>query len=375
MINIKEVKNKKEMKQFVTFPFSLYRNNKFWIPPLIKDEINNFDTSKNPVFEKATAHFFLAFKGKEIVGRIAAIINRNEVEDQQLKKMRFGWFDFVDDYEVSKQLLKKVYEIGKQNKLTFMEGPVGFSSMDKVGVLTKGFDEFGKMITWYNHPYYVSHYKKLGFVIEKEYIESKMLISNIGEKISKYERFSKLIKERYHLKALNFIESKKIMPYVDEMFQLYDKAYSKLSSYVPLTKKQITFFKEKYISFINPEYIKFVVDRNNDLVAFAIIMPSFADALQKANGKLFPFGFYHLLKAKKKNNTAVSYLIGVDPVYQHKGLTAIIFEELYHSVANNNVLNFILTPQLKDNDEINKIWKNFKPKVIKERCTFKKDIL
>ena len=362
------------MKQFVTFPFGLYKNNKYWIPPIIKDELDSFDATKNPAFENATAQFFLAYKNNKIVGRITAIINKNEVEDQQIKKMRFGWFDFIDDENVSKLLLDKVKEIGKKNNLDFMEGPVGFSSMDKVGVLTKGYDELGRMITWYNHPYYVKHYKNYGFKVEKEWVETKMLLTNIGKGISKHERFSKLVQERYHLKSLKLTSTKEIMPYVDEMFALYHKAYSKLSSFVPLSQNQIDFFKKKYIPFINPEYINFVVNKESKLVAFAVLMPSFAKALQKANGKLFPFGFYHLLKAKKKHDTVISYLIGVDPDYQNKGLIAIVFDEFYNNVINNNVTYLVLTPQLKDNDEINKLWKNFEPETIKERCTFRLNI-
>ncbi|MCF6350456.1 MAG: GNAT family N-acetyltransferase [Flavobacteriaceae bacterium] len=373
MIEIKEISRvKKEMKKFVTFPFHLYKNNKYWVPPIINDEIASFDETKNPVFKNARAHFFLAYKNTKIVGRVAVIINYTEVEDQNIKKIRFGWFDVIDDLEVTKALLNKVYEIGKKNNLEYIEGPIGFSSMDKVGVLTKGFNQIGRMITWYNYPYYENHLKKNGFIVEKEYIESKILIKNID--ITKYARYAKLIKQRYNLRELNFINSKKIMPYVDEMFVLFEKAYAKLASFVPISNEQIAFFKKKYISFINPEYIKFVVDKNNNLVAFAIIMPSFAKALQKANGKLFPFGIYHLLKAKKKNDTVISYLIGVDPKYQNKGVISILFEELYQSVVKNGGKNLILTPQLKDNKEVHKIWKNFKPEIIKERSTFRLNI-
>ena len=145
------------MKQFVTFPFSLYKNNKYWVPPIIKDEIDNFDHEKNPVFENADAQFFVAIRNGEIVGRIVAIVNWFEVEKQQIKKMRFGWFDVINDIEVSKVLLEKVKEIGLKNKLEYIEGPVGFNNLDKTGVLVDGFDHIGTMITWYNHPYYKEH--------------------------------------------------------------------------------------------------------------------------------------------------------------------------------------------------------------------------
>ena len=161
MITIKEMTSKKELKAFVKFPFKLYKNNKFWVPPIIKDELETFDATINPVFKHAEARYFVAIKNNKIVGRVAAIINFTELNDQKLKKMRFGWFDFIDDLEVSKLLLNKVEEIGKQNNLEFMEGPVGFSNLDKVGVLTEGFTHIGTMITWYNHAYYKNHFEKL----------------------------------------------------------------------------------------------------------------------------------------------------------------------------------------------------------------------
>ena len=167
------------MKQFVLFPFSLYKHNPYWVPPIVKDEIASFDPAKNPVFQNAEAQFFIAFKNGKIVGRVAAIINWIEVEKQQLKKMRFGWFDVIDDLAVSKILLNKVKEIGLENNLLFMEGPVGFNNLDKTGILTDGFEYIGTMITWYNPPYYKVHLEQLGFVKEKEYLENKFAFKNV----------------------------------------------------------------------------------------------------------------------------------------------------------------------------------------------------
>ncbi len=372
MINIREIKTKKEMKQFVLFPFSLYKDNKNWVPPIINEEINSFDPKLNPVFDHATARFFVAEKNHKIVGRIVAIINNYEIEKLNVKKMRFGWFDVINDVEVTKILIEKVKEIALENKLDFIEGPVGFSNLDKAGMLTKGFDKIGSMITWYNAPYYKEHFEKLGFKVEKEYIEQMFPFENInGEK---YARASELIKKRYQLKILNFTSSKDIIPYIDEMFELFEKTYSKLSSFVPISKKQIKFFKEKYISFINPEYIKFVLDKEGKMVAFSIVMPSFSEALQKAKGKLFPFGFYHLLKARKNSKTTLSYLIGVAPEYQNKGIIAPIFAEYHKTFSEKGIENCIITPMLKSNKEIQKTWAPFDPVTHKERCTYRLDI-
>ncbi len=372
MITLQKITTKKGMKQFVCFPFSLYKNNKYWVPPIIQEEVANFDSRKNPVFENAEAQFFIALKNKKIVGRIVAIINWYEVEKQQLKKMRFGWFDVIDDIEVSKVLLEKVKEIAKENNLEYIEGPVGFNNLDKTGVLIDGFDHIGTMITWYNHPYYKNHLEQLGFVKEKEYLENKFLFENVDA--GYYDRMSKLIKRRYELKTLNFTKTKDILPYVDEMFEVFNASYSKLSTFVPISSAQIAYFKEKYISFINPEYIKFVINKNKKLIAFSIVMPSFSEVLQKIKGKLFPFGWYHLLQARKKSKDVTFYLIGVDPSYQNKGIPAIIFDQYTKTFTPLGIKNCIRTPELEENTAIRQLWKNFNPVTHKRRRTYRKDV-
>lgn len=372
MITLKEATTKSELKQFVKFPFSLYKGNPYWVPPIIKDELDSFDKSKNPVFKDADAWFFMAYKDGKIVGRVAAIINWLEVNEQGIKKMRFGWFDFVDDKAVSKALLDKVAEIGKANNLEYMEGPVGFSNLDKVGVLIDGFDHIGTMITWYNHPYYQSHYEAYGMVKEKGYLENKFLFSAAHPSL--FTKANELVKRRYKLRPLNFTKSEEIMPWVDKMFDLFNASYAKLSSFVKITDIQKEFFKKKYIGFINPEYIKFVVDENDNLIAFAIVMPSFSKALQKANGKLFPFGIFHLLKAKKHSKDVIFYLIGIHPEYQSKGVTAIIFNEYYHTFKEKGIVNCIRTPELEDNIAIRQLWKHFNPVTHKKRWTYKKSL-
>ena len=369
MITLKKIINKKEIKQFVTFPFSLYKNNKYWVPPIIKDEVDNFDPEKNPVFENADAQFFVAIRNGEIVGRIVAIVNWFEVEKQQIKKMRFGWFDVINDIEVSKVLLEKIKEIGLENNLEYIEGPVGFNNLDKTGVLVEGFDHIGTMITWYNHSYYKEHLEALGFKKEKEYLENKFRFKNVDAIY--FDKVSRIIKKRFKLKALDFTKTKDILPYVDEMFEVFDKAYAKLSTFVPISKAQIAFFKKKYISFINPEYIKFVVDEHHKVVAFAIVMPSFSEALQKSKGKLFPLGLFHLLKARKHSKDVTFYLIGVHPEYQNKGVHAIIFDQYTKTFTPLGIENCIRTPELEDNDAINKLWENFNPETHKRRRTYR----
>ncbi len=371
MITIKEAVSKNELIQFIEFPFTLYKNNKYWVPPLIKDELKSFD-KQNPIFETAQAQFFLAYKKDIIVGRIAAIINWIETKDQKKLKMRFGWFDVIDDIEVTKALIDTVAEIGKANNLKYMEGPVGFSNMDKAGMLTDGFDQLATMIGIYNYDYYPEHLKKLGFTKESEWHEYKIEFKNIH--MDKFGPLSELIEKRYQLKALTFKSSKAILPYVDEMFGLLNKSYADLETFVPIQQFQIDHYKEKYISFIHPDFISCVIDKNGKLVAFGITMPSFSKAFQKAKGKLFPFGFWHLLQAMRKNEYAEFYLIGVDPEYQNKGVAAIIFREMYSVFTKRGIKYIETNPELEENSKVQLLWKNFQPIMHKKRKTFRLEL-
>ncbi len=372
MISIKEVTTKSDLKAFVKFPFKLYNDSKYWVPPIISEEMKTFNKKENPVFNDAEARLFLAYKNDEIVGRVAAIINWLEVKNQTLKKMRFGWFDFIDDLEVSKALFNQVESIGKEHGLEYAEGPVGFSNLDKVGVMTEGFEHISTMITWYNHPYYINHYEKAGYMVEKSYSESRFPFKNVKPEF--FFKAQELIKRRYQLKALKFTKTEEVMPYADKMFDLFNESYASLSSFVAITDIQKEYFKKKFISFINPEYIKFVVDKDDKLVGFAIVMPAFAKALQKMNGKLFPFGFLHILHAKKHSKDVIFYLIGIHPDYQNKGVHAVIFNEYYNTFTEKGIQTCIRTPELEDNYAIHQIWKHFDPVVYARRKTLRKNL-
>jgi len=372
MIKVKEIKSKKEILQFVKFPFSLYKDCKYWVPPLTNDELETLDKANNPVFKNAEATYYLAFKNKKIVGRIAVIINHIEVKEQKKNKVRFGWLDMIDDIEVTKALLQKVIEIGKLHKLEYAEGPVGFSNMEKAGILTFGFQELNTMITWYQYPYYAEHLKKLGFQKQATWVEFRLL--NPSEHLPKVKRFSNLIKEKYKLEVVRFKKKKKILPYVDDMFGLLNKTYNSLQTFVPIQQYQIDHYKDKYFNFINPEYITCILDKNKKLIAFSIVMPSFSKALKKANGSLFPFGWYHLMKAQRKNDTAAFYLIGVDPEYQGKGITALIFDEVSAIFRQKGITQTETNPELEENVAVQQLWKHNSPVKHKERSTFRIDL-
>lgn len=372
MIEIIPVTNSKELKQFVTFPFTLYKDSPYWVPPLIKDEMETLDTEKNPVFKNAEAWYFLAKKDGKIAGRIAVIINHVEIEEQQKKKVRFGWFDVIDDIKVTEALLEKVFEIGREHQLEYAEGPVGFSNMEKAGILTMGFEEMNTMITWYHYPYYAEHFEKLGFEKQATWVEYKMHIPpSIKEKVAK---FSRIVRERYGLSVIRFKNKKEILPYVDKMFDLLNKTYDKLQTFVPIQQYQIDYYKEKYFGFIHPDYITCIKDKEGKLIAFSIVMPSFSKALKKANGKLLPMGWWHILQAQKKNDTAAFYLIGIDPEYQGKGVTAIIFEEMQYLFNSKGIVNVETNPELSENKAVQQLWKDYDPVQHKERSTFRKDL-
>lgn len=373
-IVIKEAKTKAEYLAFVKFPYSLYKENPNWVPPLINDEIETIDPDLNPVYQNANASFFLAYQDEKIVGRIAAIVNWIEVKEIKKSKVRFGWFDVIDNINVTKSLIDCVIKFGKDYNLESVEGPLGFSNLDKAGLLIKGYEEQNTMITLYNHPYYSEHLKKLGFNEAAKWVEYEIKIDDFESSPEKVKRFSKLIMERYNLTLLNFKNRKAIIPYVDQMFELLDKTYNKLQSYVPIQDYQIENYKKRFLKFINPDFIKCIIDQQGKLICFSITMPSFTEALKKVNGQLTLFNSIHILKAMYFNKRASFYLIGVRPDYQNKGITAIIFNEM-QKLFNKQNINIVETnPELEENTAIQKLWKNYEHRLHKRRATFSKKI-
>ena len=373
-ITIKEVLDGDELKKFVMFPHTLYKNSKYWVAPIIKEELEVLNKETNPVFNNALAHYFLAYIDGEIVGRIAALINWIEVKDLNKKKVRFGWFDFIDNINVSKALLERVVKIGKENNLDFIEGPVGFSNMDKAGMLIKGFEKKNTMITMYNYSYYQNHMKAHGYSKLAEWVEYELKIANYDDSPEKVKKFSDLILKRYNLKKLNFTSTEQIVPYVDQMFYLLGKTYDKLQTFVPIQEYQIDYYKNRFLKYINPGFIKCVADENDELVAFAITMPSFSNALKKINGKVDLIGKLRLLYAKNFNSKGSLYLIGVRPDFQNKGVIAILFNELQKFYNKFGITEVETNPELIENTAIQQLWKNYENNQHKNRATFTKQI-
>ena len=374
MIEVIKVENKKQERDFVMFPFKLYKGCDYWVPPIISEELESMDKEKNPVFQNAEAEFYVAKKDGVAVGRIAAIVNWVEIEEQKKNKLRFGWYDTIDDLEVSKKLLESVVEFGKSRKLEFVDGPVGFSNMDKAGLLIEGYEELNTMITWYHYPYQKEHLKKLGFTKLAEWVEYKIKIFSADDAPEKVKKFSKIIQQRYELKVLNFKSRKEIIPYVDKMFELLNVTYSNLQTYVTIKQYQIDFYKEKFIKYIHPDFIKCCLDKDGNLIAFLITMPSFSRALKKINGKMGLMGYFHLFKAQHFNDRVSLYLIGVDPKFQSKGVTAVIFNELQNTFNKRGIVEVETNPELVENKAIQAFWKNYQSTLHKRRATFTKKL-
>ena len=367
-VSILEVKTPNELKQFVKFPMDLYKNNPYYVPSFIKDELNVWNSQENPALQYSEAKQFLAFKNSKIVGRIAVIINHKEEKELGIRKVRFGWIDFIDDKEVSKALIDTAINYAKAHQIDNIEGPMGFTNLDKAGMLTFGFEKIATMIGIYNHEYYPQHIENLGLVKEKEWVEFEMNFPKILP--PKVEKFSKLIAEKYNLRVLDFQSKEDILPYVKPMFKLLDETYKHLSTYTPISEEQIKTYKEKFFPMIAKNYVICVVDEHDELVSFAVTMPSYSKALQKAKGKLFPFGWWHFMQAQKKNDRANFYLIGIHPEYQRRGVTAIIFKEIFVRF-NNMGIDFAETnPELEENKSVQVLWQDYNPVNHKRRRTY-----
>lgn len=371
-LQIVEVKTAKDLDDFVKFPMVLYKDNENYVPALIKDEKQIWNAKENPALQYSEAKLYLAYKNGKTAGRIAVMVNHKEAEELGISKVRFGWIDFIDDLEVSKALISKAKEFAKEKNIGKIEGPMGFTNLDKAGMLCMGYDKTATMIGIYNFPYYNEHMEKLGLKKEKEWVEFEIEFPRILPE--KVQKFSRLIAEKYKLRTLKFKSKKEILPYVEPMFKLLDETYKTLSTYTPISDEQIKTYKEKYFGFIDKDYIVCIVNEQNELVSFAITMPSYSKALQKANGKLFPFGWWHFLRAGKKNTHANFYLIGIHPDFQRRGVTSIIFEEIWKNFTKKGVKFLETNPELEDNKNIQLLWQDYNPVNHKRRRTYATEI-
>jgi GNAT superfamily N-acetyltransferase len=370
-VEIREVRTREEFKKFIHFPFQLYRNNPYWVPPLLLDAWNTLDAKKNPAFRDCRAKFFMAYRDGRTVGRIVGIIHDRYIEKWGNKYCRFGWFDFIDDLEVSRALLEAVEDWARKNGMIAVHGPLGFTEMDPEGMLIHGFEELGTMNTLYNHPYYPEHMEKLGYGKDVDWVEFEIRApEEIPEKV---QRLQKIVLQRNKLRVV--AEKKKaLLPYAKKMFDLINQTFSDLYGFVTLSDEQIDVYIKQYFGFINPDYVRFITDENDNLIAFGIAMPSLSRALQRSKGRLFPFGFIHLLLALKFPKYIDFLLVAVRPDYQARGITAILMNEITASCLKNGIISAESNYELETNTQVQAIWKHFDARQHKRRRCYIKEL-
>ena len=369
-VSIKPVKSKSDLGRFIKFQYKLYKGNKYWCPPMRMDEWNTLDPKKNPAFEFCESQYFLAYKGNELVGRVAAIINKTSNIRWNEKLVRFGWIDFIDDIEVSTALIETVIKWGKTKGMMGIHGPLGFSDMDNEGMLIQGFEELATLASIYNYPYYVDHMVKLGFEKAADWVQVEITVPPIPEKI---QRAAELVAKKYNLKVLKAKKAKDFLPYAPKMWATLNDAFDNLYGYTRLTKRQTDLYTKQYFPFINPDFVGMVLNEQDDVVGFGVCLPSLTHALQKCNGKLFPFGWYQIMRALKSNDIVDMYLNGVKPEYLNKGVVAMYYNEIHKGFIKNKVRIVVTNPQLEDNKSAVLMWKNFDTtrQHLKRRCWVK----
>lgn len=374
-IIIKKVSSSKELKDFIRFNYELYKNNPYSVPDLCDDMVNTFSTKKNPAFEFCEADYFLAYKEGKLVGRVAAIINHRANETWNKKEVRFGWIDFVDDLEVSEKLLDEVGKWGKSRGMDTLVGPLGFTDMDAEGMLVEGFDQLSTMATIYNYPYYPVHMEKLGLVKEADWVEFKLMVPD--KLPEKFIRISEIILKKYNLKIKKLKRCEiKEGNYGQKIFDLINEAYAPLYGYSKMTQRQIDQYVKMYLPLIDLRMVSLVEDAEGNLVAVGISMPSLSQALQKAKGKMLPFGWFHLLKALfiKKPKVLDLLLVGVKPEYQSKGVNALLFYDLVPIYREMGFEYGESNPELELNTKVQAQWSAFESVQHKRRRAFKKSL-
>lgn len=371
-VEIKEVKTKKEFRKFINFHYQLYKGNPYWVPPLYKDEVDTLSKDKNPAFDYCDLTMWNAYKDGELKGRIACILNHNQEEKEGMLIARFGWIDFVDDIEVSEALIQTAERFAREHGAVKLTGPMGFCDFDKQGLLVEGFEELGSMVTLYNHPYYAKHIERLGYVKDVDMVEHQLY--NGDHVPEKLERLADLVLKRTKLRFVPLKTTKDVLTYAKGIFTVLNEAYRVLHGVTEIPEKQMEYLTKQYFSFVDPDYIKIVVDENNEVVAFGIAMPSLSHALQKNNGRLFPFGFIPVLKALKKNDRLELYFVGVKPEYQDKGVNAVLMAEMTKSGISKGIKIAETSVTLENNAKILAFWKHWNHRLHKRRRFYIKDL-
>lgn len=374
-VSIRPVTTKREMKEFICFNYELYKDSPYAVPELYNDVRDTLDPEKNAAYEFCEAQPFIALRDNKVVGRIVAIINHKANDAWNRKCVRFGWVDFIDDKEVVDALFAAVEQWGRERGMDEVQGPLGFTDFDPEGMLIEGFDRIGTMATIYNYAYYPTHLERMGYTKDVDWVE--YLLTAPTELPEKHTRVTRIVKERLGLRVIKYTSHKKLASERGEaIFGLLNEAYAHLYGYSALSPKQIQQYIDSYLPLLDLRLVPIIVDKDDNLVGFGILLPSLAQAFQKARGFLFPFGWWHLLKALKWNDTQTSemLLVAVKPEYQGKGAVALIFEDI---IPTHNNLGYKFSesnPELETNTKVQAQWDYFEREQHKRRRSYTKKL-
>ena len=376
MVEIRKVSTKRELKQFIQFFYDLYRDCDKAVPYLFFDEMATLQRDKNPSFECCEADYFLAYKDGKIVGRVAAIINRRANEQWKVQQVRFGWFDFIDDDEVSKALLDTVAQWGRERGMTEMAGPLGFIDTDREGMLVEGYDELTTMYINYNYPYYADHIARYGgFEKDNDYVEIKVRVPQDDN--FKFHKIAEIVKQRYGLRVHKFTRSELLSGgYGRKVFELLNATYKDLYGFSQLSEQQVDKLVNDYIKIADLNLVTAVMD-GDEMIGFGVTFPSFSRALQKTrDGRLFPFGWWHLLKTLRTHNTDTVdlLLIGVLPEYRAKGANALIFDDLIHQFQRYGFVWADAMPMMERNEKVLAQWQYLDSHIHRRHRCFRKNL-
>lgn len=374
-VEIRKVQTKKELKEFIHFANDLYKGDEYYAPSLISDDYNTFDPKKNGAFDFCQAQMFLAYKEGKVAGRVMAIINNRANETWKVKQVRYGWIDFINDEEVAKALLDAVAAWGKERGMTDIAGPLGFTDFDPEGMLVEGFERVATMIGIYNYPYYPQILEKLGYTKETDWMEYRITIPD--ELPERYYKYADIVIAKNKLnvrKVTRQMVNKE--NYGRKFFKLINETYYKLYGFSLLSDKQIDAYTKLYLGLLDTRMVSFIENENGELVAAGVTMPDLTAALQKCGGKLFPFGWFHLLKAIfwKPCDTLDMLLVGVREDYRGKGLNAVLVTDLYPRLKAMGFKYAETTAELETNDSVQAMWKYFEREQHKRRRVYAKKI-
>lgn len=374
-VNIVKVETKGQLKRFVRFGNELYKGNPYYVPDLYSDEMATLRKDRNAAFEFCDADYFLAYKDGKLVGRIAAILNKRANEKWGIKAARFGWVDFIDDTEVVDALFSTVENWARERGLTEVQGPLGFTDLDREGMLIEGYDRLGTMATIYNHPYYPAHMERLGYVKDVDWVEYLLKVPD--KKWEKAERVAAIVTRKFGLRVVRCKSRSELAKrFGKSLFTLVNECYSELYGYSPLSEKQIEQYIKMYLPVVDLRLVSLVVDKDDNLVAMGVSIYSLAAALQKAKGKMLPLGWWHLLKALfvKPPKRLDFLLVAVKPEYQGQGAFALIFNEMLGNFMNLGIVDVESNPELENNTKMQTQWNEFEKERHKRRRAFKKEL-